>query len=263
MNVYVMTDIEGISGIYTKEQVSTTGSRFGEGRRFMTMDINACVKGLKKAGADKVYVCDCHGGSYSLLLDEATNDADGYICGYSPNKRYAFLDECDAIVLLGYHAMAGTAEAVLEHTFSSAFIQNMYYDGKKIGEIGIDTLIASEHGKKVIMVSGDDKACKEAEDFIENVVTCEVKKGISTFGALLEPLDKAHNKITDMAYKALKNFENVKMPKVDGKVTLKCEHVERVQNPRTFVAPYMKVIDARTFEVEANSVEEALYRTLL
>lgn len=34
MNVYVMVDIEGISGIYSKEQVATAdGKRFTEGRR--------------------------------------------------------------------------------------------------------------------------------------------------------------------------------------------------------------------------------------
>jgi len=35
MNVYVMTDIEGISGIYTRDQVLPSESRFQEGRRYI------------------------------------------------------------------------------------------------------------------------------------------------------------------------------------------------------------------------------------
>lgn len=51
MNVYLMVDIEGISGIYAREQVIPTEAKFSEGRRFMTDDINACAKGLKEAVA--------------------------------------------------------------------------------------------------------------------------------------------------------------------------------------------------------------------
>ena len=50
MNVYLMVDIEGISGIYAREQVLPEEPRFQEGRRLMTADINACMRGLKEAG---------------------------------------------------------------------------------------------------------------------------------------------------------------------------------------------------------------------
>lgn len=46
MNVYLMVDIEGISGIYTREQVVSDGSRFSESKRYMTDDINACIKAV-------------------------------------------------------------------------------------------------------------------------------------------------------------------------------------------------------------------------
>ena len=34
----------------------------------MTADVNACAAGLKAAGAGRVYVHDCHGGSYALRI---------------------------------------------------------------------------------------------------------------------------------------------------------------------------------------------------
>ena len=126
MNVFVMVDIEGISGIYSKEQVTPGGSRFNEGRRFMTDEINACVSGLTAAGVEKIYVRDCHGGSYTLDWENASNDVDGYICGIHSDVRFAGIDEFDAVILRGYHAMAGTRGAVLEHTFNSTSIQNVY-----------------------------------------------------------------------------------------------------------------------------------------
>ena len=51
MNIYIMVDMEGISGIFTREQVMTDGaaSRYGEGRHLMAQDINVCVRACKEA----------------------------------------------------------------------------------------------------------------------------------------------------------------------------------------------------------------------
>ena len=67
MNLYLMVDAEGISGIYSREQVMESGSRRAESRAYMTADINACVEACKEAGAEKVYVRDCQGGANTLL----------------------------------------------------------------------------------------------------------------------------------------------------------------------------------------------------
>lgn len=260
MNVYVMADIEGISGIYCSEQVCPTNSRFTEGRRYLTDDINACVAGLKAGGADKVYICDCHGGSYSLEWANASPDADGYVCGKVGDTRYAGLEDCDAVVLLGYHAMAGTKAAILEHTYSSAEVQNLYINDVKVGEIAVDAAIAGEQGKPVIMVSGDDKTCAEARVFLPDVVTAEVKQGLSSQGGILLPPEKAHQLIYQKAMEAVQNAGRIKPFIFAAPVTCKLELMERVALPRPSVKPYMQIIDGRTFSVTADTVEQALWR---
>lgn len=261
MNVFVMVDIEGISGIYSREQVLPGEPRFAEGRRYMTADINNCVKGLKAAGADKVYVCDCHGGSYSLAWDEIAPDceADYYICGSTCGKRFYGIEDCDAVVLLGYHARAGADAAVLEHSWSSKAIQNIYLNGEVVGEIAFDAAIAAEYGKPIIMVSGDDKACKEAKEKLPWIVTAEVKKGISTYGAMLLPPQKAHNLIYEKSIEAVRNFENCKLLEYDKPIVCKVEVTERTSIPYVKNIPFMKKIDARTFETTLDSVEDIVY----
>lgn len=260
MNVYVMVDIEGISGVYTKTQVGTEGGRYQEGRRYMTEDINACVAGLKAAGVEKVLVRDCHGGSTTLEWHNACSEADGYICGYEGDDRFPGLEECDAVILLGYHAMAGTAGAVLEHSYSSVSIQNMYINGVKVGEIAMDASMVGERGKKVIMVSGDDKACAEAKAFLPNVVTAQVKQGLSTQGAILLPPEKARKLIYEQAIAAVKNAENVEPFAFEKPICCKVELLERCVLPKPQGKPYMTVCDGRSFEVQANTTEEALFR---
>ncbi len=260
MKVYVMTDLEGISGIYSREQVALAGGRFAEGRRYITEDINACVAGLKAAGAEAVYVHDCHGGGYSLEWERVSPEADGYVCGDAGDIRYAGLAACDAVVLLGYHAMAGTAGAILEHTYSSASVQNMYINDVKVGEIAVDAAIAGEQGKPVIMVSGDDKACAEACAFLPGVVTAQVKQGLSCQGGILLPPEKAHQLLYDKAMEAVRNAGRMKPFTFAAPVTCKMEMMERVQLPRTSAKPYMQLIDGRSYTVTADTVEQALFR---
>lgn len=258
MKIYVMVDIEGISGIYCSEQVLPGESRFAEGRRYLTEDINACVAGLRDAGVDEIIVHDCHGGSYSLNWADVAPEADGYICGDVGNRRFVDLQEFDGVVLLGYHAMAGTPEAVLEHTYSSKSVQNMYLNGNKVGEFAVDAAIAGEYGVPVMMVSGDDKVCAEAEQLLPDVVTAEVKKGLSCFGAQLLPPEKAHKLIHDKAMEAVQKLHTLKPYRIAAPVECRMEMVERNRLPKTLAKPYIRVVDGRTFELTADSVEQAL-----
>lgn len=258
MNVFLMVDIEGISGVYTREQVMKSEPRFNEGRKCMTEEINVCVKALKEAGVEKVYVRDCHGDSYSAIWDNLTSEADYYISGDTLDERFVGLSDCDAVILLGYHALAGTYAGTLDHSFSSPRIQNMIYDGKPIGEIGIDMAIVGDYGKPVIMVSGDDKACAEAKQYGTGLVTAEVKKGLSSYGAMLLPKEKAHAVIREKTIEAVNNFKNVKPLVLPKPVKMMVELVERQKMPNLNVHPYIKFIDARTFEITADCIETAL-----
>ncbi len=258
MKIYVMADIEGISGVYCREQVISGESRFDEGRKFFTEDINACVAGLRDAGVEHITVHDCHGGGYSLNWGSVSPEADAYISGSVGDRRFVDLQEYDGIILLGYHAMAGTAEAVLEHTFSSKSVQNMYLNNVAVGEVAVDAAIAGEYGVPVIMVSGDDKVCAEAERFLPGVVTAEVKKGLSCFGAQLLPPQKAHQLIHDKTMEAVKKLSERKPYVIPAPVECKLEMAERNRLPNTMAKPYIRVLDGRTFALTADNVEQAL-----
>ena len=262
MNVLVMVDIEGISGVYTCEQVLPSGSRFLEGRKYMTADVNACTKGLKAAGVDKIYVRDCHGGSYSLIWDEVSDDADYYICGDTGAERFCGIEDCDAVILLGYHAMAGTLAGVLEHSWSSKGIQNMYINEQKVGEIALDAAAAGERGVPVIMVSGDDKACAEAKQFLPDVVCAEVKKGTAIYGAMLMPPHAAHELIFRKSMEAVQNYNKYNPFSFEKPLSCRVEVTERTCLPNAYRAPYVEILDGRTYKVSADSIEELIARAM-
>lgn len=260
MNLFIMADAEGISGIYAREQV-TASPYYDECRKRMTQDINACVEACKQAGVEKIYVRDCHGSGCSVLWEELSPLADYYIMGITNQNRFPGLDDCDGVILLGYHAMAGTPEAILEHTFSSATAQNYWVNGIKAGETAIDAGIAGDRGKPVIMVSGDDKLCLEAKALMPWVVTAEVKRGITWHGGFLLPAEKAHAVIRECTREAIMRMPEMKPLVFDKPIKIRIERTERNDLPRQYSKPYMKIIDGRTYEVEGATMEEALSRT--
>jgi len=264
MNIYIMTDLEGISGITSREQVLPEASRYAEGRRLMVNDINVVVRACKEAGAEKVYVRDCHGGGMNVIWSELCAEADGYIIGYTGDDRFPCLDECDAVILLGYHAMAGTPGGTLEHSMSSTSIQNYHINGVQAGEVAIDAGIVGDKGKPVIMVSGDDKVCREAEELLPWVVTAEVKRGITWRGGVLLPQQKAHALLREKTIEAIRHAEanpdSVKPLQYAKPITMRVELVERGILPSSYAKPYMKIIDGRTYEVTGDTMEEVLFR---
>jgi D-amino peptidase len=260
MNIYIMVDAEGISGIHDREQVMPSGTRYQEGRELMVKDINACVEGCKEAGVDKVYVRDAHSSGNNVVWSKLTGLADYYIIGYTGQDRFPGLEDCDGVILLGYHAMAGTPGAILEHTMSSASVQNYWINGRKVGETAVDAAIVGDKGKPVIMVSGDDKVCKEARELLPNVVTAEVKKGITWKGGMLLPPDKAYNLIKEKTKEAVARLTEQKPLVFEKPIRLRVEVIERSLLPLPYEKPYMKIIDGRTYEVEGATMEEALFR---
>ena len=260
MNIYIMVDAEGISGIYDSQQVMSTGTRYQEGRVLMVADINACIEGCKEAGADKIYVRDCHGSGSNVIWSQLSSLADYYILGNTGQDRFPGLDECQGVILLGYHAMAGTPGAILEHTMSSASVQNYWINGMKVGELAIDTGIVGDRGKPVIMVSGDDKVCLEAKRLLPNVVTAEVKRGITWRGGMLLPPEKSYALIREKAREAVSSMDRQEPLVFSKPIRLRVEMTERGVLPLPYSKPYMTIIDGRTYVVEGDTVEEALFR---
>ena len=258
MKIYIFCDLEGISGIFgTSYVLEATGrpDHLAKGREHMAGDINACIEGCFQAGATEVVVRDGHGAGWnvdrSMIDDRAT-----LVSGQTPGVRFAEIEGADGIILLGYHAMAGTANAVLEHTFSSKGIQNISINARNVGEIYIDAIIAGDHGVPVLMVSGDDKTCQEAIDFLgEDVVTCQTKKGTSSFGAVMPPLSVTRKLITEKAYEAVKKVGKIPLTTVDYPVLWRYEAIERVAPPRQL---HHTFIDARTSQWQTSSIEQAL-----
>lgn len=257
MNICIFVDMEGISGVSGSEFVATDGRLYPEARRFYTLDTNACARGCRKAGARRILVRDGHGAGNHLLVEKLEPGLE-VIQGPTP-RRLEGIEEFDALILLGYHAMAGTRGALLEHTYSSKAIQNMWLNGKPVGEVGIDAGVAADHGVPTILVTGDDYVCREAADWISGVETCQVKRGLSCQSAWMLPLEEAHQLIEDAAARACSRIGDIPPMALERPVTIRKEVIERGAIPRELPSRDLRIVDGRTVECTRDTVEEAFF----
>ncbi len=262
MKVYVMTDMEGASGVCRRDQVIPGRRLYHEGRRFLTLDVNACVDGCFGGGADAVTVVDAHTGQGHNLVWEELDPRAEYIMGERGAHRMPGIERHDALILLAFHAMGGTPGAILEHTMSSTSWQNFWLNGRKTGEIGVDAAIGGENGVPTIMVSGDDKACREAEEFIPGVLTACVKHGLTVEGGRLLPPERAHRIVRETVREAVGKASEIEPYRVEPPVTARLERVSRGRLPVPGANPNVRIIDGRTSEATGDSVERALWRII-
>lgn len=257
-----MTDMEGISGINTSEQLVAGRSAYAEGRALLTREINAVARFLKEEGVDEVVVQDGHGSGTNVIWEKLSSDIDMCVTGYVKTRYYdKGIENADGVILLGYHAMAGTYEALLEHTMSSARIQNVWLNGEKAGETVIDAGVLGDMGIPVIMVSGDDKVCAEAGKILPWAELACVKesRGVMTT-AMLAP-HKADAVLKTAVHNAIARIGEMKPYVLSKPVKCKVELVERQPMPHFANKVSFEWEDARTYTVTADSVFEAYYGT--
>jgi D-amino peptidase len=254
--VYVAVDMEGLSGVTCSEQVAAEGPRAAEGKQLMADDINACVAGCFAAGATEVVVWDAHASRANVdpkLVDPRAK----LIQGPTSGMRYRDIEGAEALILLGYHAKALTPNGVLAHSYSSATIQGMWLNGREVGEIGVDAVIAAEHKVPVAMVSGDDKVAAEARDWIPGVVTCEVKKGTGPQSAEPLPLAEARRLIKEKTQEALARRKEIKLLTIKYPATLRWDYLPK-GSLRTHNPAFKTVGNPRRVEKTGDSVEKLL-----
>ncbi len=252
--VYVFADMEGISGVTCSEQIM--GARADEGRRLMVEDMNACVAGCFEAGATEVVVRDGHGGGNNIdptLLDPRAK----LVQGATPGVRFKDFDGSEALILLGYHAMALTTNGVLAHSYSSASIQGLWLNGREVGEIGVDAAIAAEHKVPVVLVSGDDKTVAEARAWLPQAVVCETKKGTGWQSADLVPVEQAHLLIRQKTAEAVRCRKAMPLLAVTYPVTMRWDYLPK-DSLRTHNPAFKPVPAPRRVEKTGESVERLL-----
>ncbi len=245
MRIFIVQDMEGVSGVVDWERVLAQRADGSRARAvdLMTGEINAAVEGALEAGADDVVVMESH----RFLFAELHRDMR---CAMGTGI-WALDDSFDGVFLVGAHARARTPNAVLCHTFSSTYVHEMRLNGAPVGEIGMIAAFAGCHGVPVLLVTGDTAACDEATALLGEVQTAPVKEGRGMHSALCLSADRARELIREQAYHAVEQCGRARPYAVSTPVQLTVEYKDPAQAEKAARIPGAVREDAVTVSYTA------------
>ena len=226
--IYINTDLEGISGVYKFDQTREKDTPLNiQACEYFMDDLKAVIEGLQAAGVEEIVVLDGHGSQ--CIIPHMMVPGARYVTG-KPRPGAGNLSVLDStfsgMILLGFHAMMGTPDGVLHHTQSSKTENRYWYNGLESGEIAQNAAIAGYFGVPVIMVTGDEAVCREANKFFgRNVVTVSVKKGLSREAAILYPFAETRKALAEGAKKAVAAIPSCKPYILDTPIQVKEEYL--------------------------------------
>jgi D-amino peptidase len=226
--VYVITDMEGVSGIFDTDLqcIPNQSPRFEESRKLLTGEVNAAVEGLLEGGATEVVVWDGHDGSRTLSVLDIHPKA-RLLTGTPVSPTLELDSSFSAVVFIGQHAMAGAEKGILSHSYSSQGIQNIWVNDKLVGEIGARVMLAAHLDVPSIMLSGDTAACREIRELVPPAECAEVKSGVSRTAGYMLPHAAACALVREKTRRAMERLAEFKPYKIADPIEVKVEFTPR------------------------------------
>src|SRR5580658_2602502 len=109
----------------------------------------------------------------------------------------------DLVFMVGYHGSISGESSVLSHTYNPAVISHVALNGTRVGESGINALVALACQAPVGLITGDQHTIAEADPFLPDAERVVVKESFTRFGAGNLHPEVARELIADGARRAV------------------------------------------------------------
>jgi len=258
MKIYVVTDLEGLAGVYQWEKREDTSRenmerRFRQ-RRWLAEEVQAMAAGFRAGGASEIWINDGHGAGYTIDLEQMAPGVRIHHGTARPQYCCGLDSSFSGMGSLGTHAMAGTPDANLAHTMGAG-IKAYYINGIRVGETGYQAFLAGYFGVPFIFCAGDLAACREMEELCPGCVTVPVKIGLSKLSTLTVTPKRARQMLREGAEEAMRRLGSVKPLALEGPIVFREEWHQPMFDPER-PPRYGRIIDSHTREIEAENMKD-------
>ena len=249
IRIYIITDMEGVSGISREEQTAPPDSpHYQAARRLLCGDVNAAIAGAFDGGADEVFVNDGHGTGFNFILEDMDQRAIYERPRNAIDIMPALDDSFAGVFCVGYHAMAGTQDAFLDHTQDPRGWLNYSLNERRTGELGQMGAWAGSYNVPVLVVTGDEAACVEAREFFGEIETVAVKQGLGRQSARCIHPEIARAMIRKGAQNAMSLIGKAQSFHVQAPLTIRLECQRTDLADALAQRTHTRRIDGRTVE---------------
>ena len=223
MKVFISVDMEGTSGLERLEEIFRGLPGFDRFRQLMAGDANAAIQGAIDGGATEIVVSDSHGYMCNIHPDDLLPNVQlkrGMRRQWCQMK--ALDSSFDVALLIGYHAKAGTAEAILSHTWITGF-RDVRVNGESVPEPSLNTYLAGAFNVPVAMLSGDDYVIRQAEPVLSDIEYAQVKKSTGYFSGEHLPLSDSRRLLRETATRAVSGAQGRRPVQCELPVTIEVD----------------------------------------
>jgi len=245
------------------DQVDPHHAEYPRFRRLMTGDVNAAVRGVCEAGVKDILVTDGHDLDTNILLEDLDPCAHLISGDYSPLAMVQGIDqEIDGLIFVGYHARAGSQNAILDHTWSSRRVANLWLNDTLVGEYGLNGAVAGHFNVPVLMLTGDQTTCAQASELLGSIETVIVKTAFSRMAAECLPPPITEELIQKAAHQAVKRLQAGEAPKpfaVTTPVHVTIDFNSSDQADQASILPGSKRLDGRRLTFTSKDMLSAYF----
>jgi len=257
VRIFISVDMEGIGGIGTPAMTSSNGKDYATGRELMTAEVNAVVEAIFAAGPAEIVVNDSHGDHQNLLhtrLDPRVEYIQGAL------KPYGMVQGLDssynAVVFLGYHAMAGVGGGFLAHTGSGA-VAGLWLNGTEVGEGGLNAHLAGALGVPVLMAAGDSAFAMEIRALVSGIRVVVTKTAVGSSAARMLHPEVVRARLKAATTEALANRGSARPLRVSAPVTVRFRFDQTTRADVVEVIPGVRRLDGTSVEFQSRTMREA------
>jgi D-amino peptidase len=158
--------------------------------------------------------------------------------------------------MIGLHARAGTANAVLDHTWTTKCVLELRINDKPVGELGLNALIADHFDVPIALVTGDQAMAEEAVDLLGEVERAVVKFGLDRYAARSPHPTIARERIREAAERAVREIDRLKPYKFTTPLVMEVDYENSAYALRASCIPTVERSAPRTVQwTTSNHIE--------
>ncbi|MGE4583636.1 MAG: M55 family metallopeptidase [Sphaerochaeta sp.] len=261
MKVFISTDMEGIEGISSWNEMTT---KEGWCASQLKQELSYVIDALtEQADVEEICICDSHSRGENLVYGSFGHPEVTHIKGY-PRHSYMMegLDASfDAVFLLGYHASIGSLRGGMDHSYSSSCIYEIRLNGQAVGEVEINAYYAGLFNVPVCLVSGDDVLQSQLESFLP-VPYVRTKEGLARYAAKMYSPEKVKQSFAEQVQAFLDRRGTFEAKKLEGPITLEVDVTTTVIADAVAIVPGLERIAGRTVRYCSESYDDVFHMIL-